>query len=63
MRHRMPPISKSIVHPILKRGGQLADRITLPRHEGNDRDARRLGELPEGNPTEGLGDTPACTAT
>src|SRR5271157_545218 len=54
IQHRMPPISKSIVHPILKRSGELADCITLPRHERIDRDARRLSELTEGNPAESL---------
>src|SRR5579864_7623551 len=55
IRHRTPPVLESIVHPILERRSEFADRITLPRHQRIDRHSRRLGELPKGDSAQRLG--------
>src|SRR6185437_11376824 len=55
IRHRMPPILKSIVHPILERRSEFVDRVTLPRHQRIDRHSRSLGELLEGDSAQRLG--------
>src|SRR5277367_537471 len=47
-------LSKSVVHPILERGGQLAHGVTLAGHQRIDRNSRRRGEFPEADPAQRL---------